>query len=83
MHHSFSVTSSRVLFIGKTRSSLRHHHGAACVDRAQHFVEFDPDLQAQDFTLDMFTVEGIEVLESPVGIDVYIKNFVVENSDSQ
>ena len=35
-------------------------------DQTQHFFECDPDLQEidQDFTLDMFTVEGTEVLGS-------------------
>ena len=34
---------------------------------------------ANDFTLDMFKDEGIEVLGTPVGIDRYIKTHVVQN----
>jgi hypothetical protein len=41
----------------------------------------DPGLQhmANDFTPEMFTVEGIEVLGTPIGTDSYIKNFVAQN----
>ena len=47
-------------------------------NRKKHFFEIDPDLQeiVQDFTLDMFTTKGIEVLGSPVDTDIYINGFV-------
>jgi hypothetical protein len=32
-----------------------------------------------DFTPEMFTVEGIEVLGTPIGTEDYIKNFVAQN----
>jgi hypothetical protein len=32
-----------------------------------------------DFTPEMFTVEGIEVLGTPIGTEGYIKNFVTQN----
>ncbi len=34
---------------------------------------------ANDFTPDMFTVEGIEVLGTPIVTEGYIKNFVAQN----
>jgi hypothetical protein len=42
----------------------------------------DPDLQSipNDFTPDMFTTTGIEVLGTPIGTDDYIKDFVPQNS---
>jgi hypothetical protein len=50
-------------------------------ERAQHFLQNDPDLQgiANDFTTVMFTVQGIEVLGTPLGTDVYVRNFVAQN----
>jgi hypothetical protein len=50
-------------------------------ERAQHFLQTDPALQhmANDFTPEMFTVEGIEVLGTPIGTEGYIKNFVTQN----
>ncbi len=32
-----------------------------------------------DFTFNMFSVEGIEILGTPIGTDIYIKNFVQNN----
>jgi hypothetical protein len=50
-------------------------------ERDQHFLQTDPDLQviANDFTTEMFTVKGIEVLGTPSGTDVYIGDFVSQN----
>jgi hypothetical protein len=50
-------------------------------ERAQYFLQNDPDLQdiANDFTPKMFTVQDIEVLGTPSGTDVYIRDFVVQN----
>jgi len=50
-------------------------------ERAQHFLQSDPGLQhmANEFTPEMFTVEGIEVLGTPIGTESYIKNFVALN----
>jgi hypothetical protein len=49
--------------------------------RAQYFLQTDPDLQgiANDFTPEMFTVTGIEVLGTPIGSNTYIKDFVAQN----
>ncbi len=50
-------------------------------ERTQHFLQDDPDLQgiANDFTSEMFSVQGIEVLGTPLGTDVYIRDFVAQN----
>jgi hypothetical protein len=46
-------------FLAKRSISARHLY-----ERSQHFLQSDPGLQhmANDFTPEMFTVEGIEVL---------------------
>ncbi len=46
-------------FLGKGSISVRHLY-----ERDQHFLQTDPGFQhmVNDFTLEMFTVEGIEVL---------------------
>jgi hypothetical protein len=63
-------------FLAKGSISARHLY-----ERAQHFLQSDPALQhmANDFTPEMFTVEGIEVLGTPIGTEGYIKNFVAQN----
>jgi hypothetical protein len=50
-------------------------------ERAQHFLQNDPDLEgiANDFTQEMFTVQDIEVLGTPLGTDVYVRDFVAQN----
>jgi hypothetical protein len=49
--------------------------------RAQYFLQTDPDLQVivNDFTPEMFTTTGIEVLGTPIGSNEYIKDFVAQN----
>ena len=63
-------------FLAKGPISARHLY-----ERAQHFLRTDPALQdmVNDFTPEMFTVEGIEVLGTPIGTEGYIKNFVAQN----
>ena len=34
---------------------------------------------AKEFTAEMFTVEDIEVLGTPIGTDSYIRNFLTQN----
>jgi hypothetical protein len=60
-------------FLAKVSISARYLY-----ERAQHFLQSDPGLQhmANEFTPEMFTVEGIEVLGTPIGTESYIKNFV-------
>ena len=50
-------------------------------ERAQHFLQNDPDLQTivNDFTPEMFTVQVIEVLGTPLDTDVYVRDFVTQN----
>ncbi len=63
-------------FLAKGTISASHLY-----ERAQHFLRTDPALQyiANDFTPEMFTVEGIEVLGTPIGTEGYVKNFVAQN----
>ncbi|MCG3769725.1 MAG: hypothetical protein JW384_00855 [Nitrosomonadaceae bacterium] len=63
-------------FLAKGPISARHLY-----ERAQHFLRTIPAIQhlAREFTPEMFTVEGIEVLGTPIGTDVYIRNFVAQN----
>jgi hypothetical protein len=63
-------------FLAKGSISVRHLY-----ERDQHFLQTDPAFQhmVNDFTLEMFTVEGIEVLGTPIGTESYIKNFVAQN----
>jgi hypothetical protein len=50
-------------------------------ERAQYFLQNDPDLQGivKDFNQEMFSVQGIEVMGTPLGTDDYIRNFVTQN----
>ena len=67
--------------IGKTKILAKGPTAQHVFNRAKHFLDNDPDLQeiANDFTLDMFKDEGIEVLGAPVGTDRYIKTHVAQN----
>ncbi len=49
--------------------------------RSQFFLQNDPSLQGitHDFTSNMFSVEGIEILGTPLDTDIYIKNYVQNN----
>ncbi len=78
----FKLDGNLDFYMGKTEflskdPSVRHVY-----ERDQYFLQNDPDLQsnANDFSPDMFTTTGIEVLGTPIGTDAYIKNFVTENS---
>ncbi len=50
-------------------------------ERAQYFLQNDPELQGKknDFTPEMFSVQGIEVLGTPLDTDAFIKDFVTHN----
>ena len=63
-------------FLAKGPISARHLY-----ERAQHFLRTIPAIQhlANEFTQEMFSVEGIEVLGTPIGTDNYIRNFVAHN----
>ena len=57
-------------------TTTRHVH-----ERTQVFLQNDPNLQdiTQDFTPNMFSVQGIEVLGTPIGSDTYIMEYVTQN----
>jgi len=68
--------------MGKTKFLTKDPISACHLyERAQHFLRTDPALQhmANDLTPEMFTVEGIEVLGTPIGTEGHIKNFVGQN----
>jgi hypothetical protein len=67
--------------MGKTMILAKGPTARHVYERAQFFPENDPDLQgiANDFTPEMFTVQGIKVLGTPLGIDIYIRDFVAQN----
>ena len=68
--------------MGKTEFLVKGPTARHVYERTQYFLQTDPDLQdiTNDFTPDMFTTTGIEVLGTPIGFDDYIKDFVTENS---
>ena len=65
----------KTMFLAKG-TTVRHVY-----QRAQFFLQNDPSLQgiAHDFTSNMFSVEGIEILGTPLCTDIYIKNYVQNN----
>ena len=67
--------------MGKTEFLAKGPTTRHVYDRDQYFLQTDPDLQsiANDFYPEMFTVEDIEVLGTPLGTDVYIRDFVDQN----
>jgi hypothetical protein len=67
--------------MGKTEFLARGPTARHVFERTQYFFQTDPDLQviANDFTPEMFTATGIEVLGTPTGTDTYIKDFVAQN----
>ena len=68
--------------MGKTEFLAKDPTARHVYERAQYFHQNDPDLQgiANDFTPEMFTTTGIEVLGTPIVTDAYIKDFVAQNS---
>jgi hypothetical protein len=67
--------------MGKTMILAKGPTARHVYERAQHFLQNDPDLQGivNDFSPEMFSVQGIEVLGTPLGTDAYIRNFVAQN----
>ena len=68
--------------MGKTEFLAKGPTSRHVFERAQYYLQTDPDLQgiANDFTPEMFTATGFEVLGTPIGTDAYIKDFVAQNS---
>ncbi len=66
--------------MGKTEFLEKGPTARHVYEQAQYFLQTDPDLQgiANDFTPEMFTATGIEVLGSPIGTNAYIKDFVAQ-----
>ncbi len=68
----------KTMFLGKVTTT-----SSQVYDRTQFqsFLQNDPSLQdiEQDFTLNVFAVEGIKVLGTPLGTDTYIKTYVTQN----
>jgi hypothetical protein len=69
----FNMGKTMILGKGPT---VRHVY-----ERVQYLLQNDPDLQgiANDFTPEVFSVQGIEVLGTPLRTDSYIRNFVAQN----
>ncbi len=67
--------------LGKTMFLTQGTTGRHVYDRTQVFLQNDPNLQntTQDFTLNMFYVQGIDVLGTPIGTDTNIKEYVTQN----
>jgi hypothetical protein len=67
--------------MGKTEFLAKGPTACHVFERSQYFLQTDPDLQGitNDFTPEMFTSTGIEVLGTPIGTDAYIKDFVAQN----
>ena len=57
--------------MGKTEFLTKGPTDRHVFERTQYFLQTDPDLQviANDFTPEMFTSTGIEVLGTPIGTD--------------
>ncbi len=66
----FNMEKTMILAKGPT---ARHVY-----ERAQHFLQNDPDLQdmTKNFIEEMFTVQVIEVCGTPLDTDLYVRNFV-------
>jgi hypothetical protein len=64
--------------MGKTEFLAKGPTARHVFEQAQYFLQTDPDLEgiANDFTPEMFKAMGIEVLGTPIGTDIYIKDFV-------
>ena len=67
--------------LGKTMILTKGNNTRHVYDLTQFFLQNDPDLQdiEHDFTPDMFTVGGIEVVGTPLDTDTYIKTYVTQN----
>jgi hypothetical protein len=77
----FKKDGKLVLNIGKTKFLTKEPSTDHLFERANHFLDTDPDLAdiSHHFTCDMFKTEGIEVLGTPVVNDRFIQTFVTQN----
>jgi hypothetical protein len=67
--------------LGKTMFLTKGTTGRHVYQRANFFLQNDPNLQdiTYDFTFNMLSVEGIEILGTPIGTDIYIKEYTQKN----
>jgi hypothetical protein len=67
--------------MGKTMILPKGSNVRYVYERVQHFLQNDPDLQglANDSSQEMFTVQVIQVMGTPLDTDVYVRNFVSQN----
>jgi hypothetical protein len=64
--------------MGKTMMLGKGPSGRHVYQRVQYVLQNDPELKGikNDFTPDMFSVQGIAVLGTPLGTEAFIKDFV-------
>jgi hypothetical protein len=67
--------------LGKTMFLTKVTTARHVYQRVAFFLQNDPSLQdiVYDFTFNMLSVEGIEILGTPIGTDIYIKEYVQNN----
>ena len=70
-----------IVKLGKTMILSKGTTDRHVYDQAQFFLQDDLNLQdiEHGFTLNIFSVQGIEVLGTPIGTDTYIKDYVGQN----
>ena len=84
------ITTSKSVFkldvnldfnLDKTMFLTKGTTGSHVYERTEFFLQNDPSLQdiVHDFTFNMFSVEGIEILGTPIDTDTYIKEYVKQN----
>ncbi len=66
--------------MGKTMILANDPTACHVYERSQNFLQNDFILQCRMISPPMFSVQGIEVLGTPLGTDAYIKEFVAHNS---
>ena len=77
----FNLDGNLDFNMGKTMILTKDPTARHVYERTQHLLQNDPDLQVivDDFTPEMFSVQGIQVMGNPLVTDTYIRNFVPEN----
>ena len=84
------ITSSKSVFklddnldfnLGKTMFLTKGTTARHVNEKAHFFLENDLSLQdiTDDFNFNMFSVEDIEILETPIVTDIYIQEYVQRN----
>jgi hypothetical protein len=75
LHGNLDFNLGKAMFLAKG-TTARHVY-----ERVKFFLQNDLSLQdiVHDFTFNMFSVKGIEKLGTPIGTDIYIKEYVQHN----